>query len=51
MESDKLITMYKNSLLKSTDLLKNNPDGIIIGAAMVIKYDNPKQIPVAITNT
>ena len=40
MESDKLITAYKNSLLKSTDLLKQNPNGIIIGAAMIIKYDN-----------
>ncbi len=40
MESDKLITSYKNSLLKSTDLLKSNPDGIIIAGAMVIKYDN-----------
>ena len=40
MESDKLITSYKNSLLKSTDLLKENPEGIIIAAAMVIKYDN-----------
>lgn len=40
MESDKLITTYKNNLLKATDLLKSNPDGIIIGAAMVIKYDN-----------
>ena len=40
MESDKLITAYKNSLLKSTDLLKENPNGIIIGAAMIIKYDN-----------
>ena len=40
MESDKLITTYKNHLLKATDLLKNNPDGIIIGGTMVIKYDN-----------
>lgn len=40
MESDKLITSYKNSLLVSTDLLKNNPDGLKIAAAMVIKYDN-----------
>ena len=40
MESDKLITVYKSNLLKSTDLLKNNPDGIIVGAAMVLKYDN-----------
>lgn len=40
MESDKLITTYKNNLLKATELLKNNPDGIPIGGAMVIKYDN-----------
>ena len=40
MESDKLVTVYKNNLLKATDLLKSNPDGIPIGAAMVIKYDN-----------
>lgn len=40
MESDKLITTYKNNLLKATDLLKSNPDGIPIAAAMVIKYDN-----------
>ena len=40
MESDKLITTYKNHLLKATDLLKSNPDGIIIGGAMIIKYDN-----------
>ena len=40
IESDKLITVYKNNLLKATDLLKSNPDGIPIGTAMVIKYDN-----------
>lgn len=40
MESDKLITTYKNNLLKSTELLKSNPDGIYIGSMMVIKYDN-----------
>lgn len=40
MESDKLITTYKKNLLVSTDLLKNNPDGLKIAAAMVIKYDN-----------
>ena len=40
MESDRLITSYKQSLLKATDLLKSNPDGIIIAGAMVIKYDN-----------
>ena len=40
MESDRLITTYKNNLLKATELLKSNPDGIPIGAAMIIKYDN-----------
>ena len=40
MESDKLITTYKNNLLTATELLKSNPDGIPIGGAMVIKYDN-----------
>ena len=44
MESDKLITTYKSSLLKSTDLLKSNPDGIVIAGAMVIKYDNAAYI-------
>lgn len=40
MESDKLITSYKKNLLASTDLLKNNPEGITIAGAMIIKYDN-----------
>ena len=44
MESDKLITSYKNHLLKATDLLKSNPDGIIIGGIMIIKYDNAAYI-------
>lgn len=40
MESDKLITTYKNSLLIATDLLKSNPEGLTIAGAMVLKYDN-----------
>lgn len=40
MESDKLITAYKNYLIKATELLKTNPDGIIIAGAMILKYDN-----------
>lgn len=44
MESDKLITSYKNNLLTSTDLLKNNPDGLEIAGAMIIKYDNAAYI-------
>lgn len=44
MESDKLITTYKNRLLKATDMLKTNPNGITIGGAMVIKYDGAAYI-------
>ena len=44
MESDKLITAYKNSLLKATELLKQRPEGIIVAGAMVIKYDNAAYI-------
>ena len=44
MESDKLINAYKNNLLKSTELLKQRPDGIIVAGAMVIKYDNAAYI-------
>ena len=44
MESDKLITTYKNRLLKATDMLKTNPNGIIIGGAMIIKYDGAAYI-------
>ncbi len=44
MESDKLITSYKNNLLKATDLLKSNPDGIVIAGAMILKYDNAAYI-------
>lgn len=44
MESDKLITTYKKNLLTSTELLKNNPDGLKIGGAMIIKYDNAAYI-------
>lgn len=40
MESDKLITTYKQNLLTATDLLKSNPDGLIIAGAMVVIYDN-----------
>lgn len=44
MESDKLITSYKSNLLSSTELLKSNPDGLIVAGAMVIKYDNAAYI-------
>lgn len=44
MESDKLITTYKKNLLLATDLLKNNPVGLKIAGAMIIKYDNAAYI-------
>ena len=40
MESDKLLASYKESLIKSTELLKNNPEGIFIAGALIVKYDN-----------
>lgn len=44
MESDKLLTTYKNTLVMATELLKNYPEGIIIGGALVISYDNAAYI-------
>ena len=44
MESDRLLTVYKENLEKSTNLLKSNPEGLVIGGAMVIKYDNSAYI-------
>ncbi len=40
MESDKLINVYKNNLIEATDLLKKYPDGLPIGGALSIIYDN-----------
>ena len=40
MQSDQLITTYKANLLKATEILKQNPDGLIIAGAMIIKYDD-----------
>lgn len=44
IQSDKIISSYKSNLLRATELLKNNPDGTIIGGAMVIRYDNAAYI-------
>ena len=44
MESDSLVASYKRSLVTATDLLKNNPNGIIIAGALVIEYDNAAYI-------
>lgn len=40
MESDKLLDTYKQALVQATNLLKKYPQGIIIGGALAIKYDN-----------
>lgn len=40
MESDKLLNIYKNNLVKATSLLKQFPNGFLVGGAYVIKYEN-----------
>ncbi len=44
MESDKLVSTYKNNMLLATELLKKHPNGITIGGALIIKYDNAAYI-------
>ncbi len=44
MESDKLLTVYKNHMLMATNLLKKYPQGIVIGGILVIEYDNAAHI-------
>lgn len=44
MESDKLLNTYKNTLVLATELLKQYPEGLIIGGAMTIIYDNAAYI-------
>ena len=40
MESDKLVNTYKKNLVWATNLLKDNPNGLIIGTALNLSYDN-----------
>lgn len=40
MESDKLVSIYKNDLILATELLKKYPEGLVIGGALAIIYDN-----------
>ena len=40
MESDKLVNTYKKNLVWATNLLKDNPEGLIIGTALNLSYDN-----------
>lgn len=38
--SDKLLNIYKSNLIFATNVLKNNPDGLIIAGGINIIYDN-----------
>ncbi len=40
IESDKLVNTYKKNLVWATNLLKENPKGLIIGTALNLCYDN-----------
>lgn len=40
MDSDKLLSIYKENMLIATDLLKRYPEGIPIAAALVLTFDN-----------
>ena len=40
MESDKLLSAYKKYMVQATELLKEHPDGLIIGATITIKHKN-----------
>lgn len=40
MDSDKLVSIYKENMLIATDLLKRYPEGIPIAAALVLTFDN-----------
>ncbi len=40
MESDKLVNIYKKNLVWATKLLKDNPEGLIIGTSLNLCYDN-----------
>ncbi len=39
MESDKLLNTYKNNLVWATSLLKEHPNGMIVGSALTLMYD------------
>lgn len=40
MESDSLLNIYKQNIINATNLYKEFPSGIIIGASIIIKYNN-----------
>lgn len=40
MESDRILASYKKHLVKSTQLLRDYPEGIILGGAIIVRYGN-----------
>ncbi len=40
MESDKILASYKKHLVVATNLLKEHPDNLVIGGAIVINHNN-----------
>ena len=40
MDSDKILNSYKMHVVRSTALLKEYPDGLIVGGAITIKHNN-----------
>lgn len=40
MESDRILASYKKHLVKSTQLLREFPDGILLGGTIIIRYGN-----------
>lgn len=38
MESDKLLSIYKDDIINATNLFKTHPEGIILATAAIIKY-------------
>lgn len=40
MESDRILASYKKHLIISTQLLKEHPEGLLIGGVIIIKYGN-----------
>ncbi len=40
MTADKTLALYKKQIISATQLLRNNPDGIILAAALILKHQD-----------
>lgn len=38
MQSDKILAAYKSYMVEATELLKNNPDGLIVGVTIILRF-------------